>query len=113
MEQYIEVMKYFLEKEKFSELTNKMLNEINRKYRKIKADKAVKLVEFNMSIMVVIGVEKARGCKKEDMKKRIDWYKLGPESELMERTYDKLEADYGEYIKIIENGVKKDREGKK
>ena len=63
MVEYIETIKNLLGKEKFSQLSDKLFKEVNRRYRKISIKEATKIVEFNLANILVIGVEKARGIK--------------------------------------------------
>lgn len=113
MDEYIYVLKNILGQEKFSELSNKVLDEINKKYIRIKVPKALDIAEFNMSVMLVIGIEKARGCNKEDLRKRINWYKLGSQTLLLQKTIEKLENDYHEYVELIIKKVNEDQKTNK
>ncbi len=108
MEEYIETLKKLLGKEKFSQLSTELFEEVNKRYRNINIEDATQIVEFNLANILVIGIEKARGCKKENMSKIISWYDLGSRSILLQKQIGNFEKEYSEYIELIIKKVKED-----
>lgn len=113
MEEYIKNIKRMLGEEKFAELSNILYAEVDKKYRKINIQDATEIVEFNLANILVIGIEKARGCKQENIEKELSWYNLGPRSFLLRKNADKFEANYSQYINLIIKKVQEEERLKK
>lgn len=105
--QYLNVLKNMITPKDFSNLTNQLLHDINGKYPRINVVKALKIVEFNMATILVIGVELAKD-EKQDIKKMIDWYNICPPSYLVKTNYKKFMEKYKYYIKLVKEKVEAD-----
>ena len=81
---YVNTLKNILGEEKFSELSDLLFKDVDKTFREIKIDIAIKMVEINMSLISIIGVELARGCKEDELSKRITWYNIAEKSMFLE-----------------------------
>lgn len=113
MEEYIKTLEKILGKENFSQLSNELYLEVDKTYRKINIIDATEIVEYNLSNILVIGIEQARGCKKEDISKVVDWYNLGAKSYLLKNNIREFEKTYSKYIELIIKKVKEDEKSSK
>lgn len=109
MEEYIRTIRRILGNEKFNKLSHELYEKVDKKYRKISIDDANEIVNFNLANILVIAIEKARGCEKKDIIKVISWYNLGPKSFLLEKQISNFEENYSEYIALIIKKVKEDK----
>ena len=100
-ENYIETISELLGDELFSKLSDKLYLKVNNKYPRINIKKATEIVESNMSVILVIGIEKARGCTNDELKERVSWYNVCPKSLLIEKSIETIIKNYEEYINVI------------
>ena len=105
---YINTLKNILGEEKFSELSDLLFKDVDKTFREIKIDIAIKMVEVNMSLISIIGVELARGCKEEELSKRITWYNVAEKSMFLEENINMFYNRYKKYIQIVESKVKEE-----
>lgn len=98
---YVEIINKLLGDEIFSKLSDELYLKVNSKYPRINIKDATKIVESNMAVILIIGVEKARGCAEEKLKERINWHNVCPKSLLIEKNISNFIKDYEEYIQII------------
>jgi len=98
---YIEIIRGMLGENLFVKLSEELFNKINTKYPRIRIDKATKIVEYNMSTILIIGIEKANGCDDENIVQRVNWYNICSQSDLLERNIIEMMNVYSEYIDII------------
>lgn len=102
---YIEIIKKLFGEEMFSKLLNELYLKVNKKYPRINIKDSTKRVEANIAVILVIGIEKARGCPDEKLKERICWHNVCPKSFLIEKDISKFIKDYEKYILIIKEKV--------
>lgn len=105
---YINTLKNILGEEKFSELSDLLFKDVDKMFREIKIDIAIKMVEVNMSLISIIGVELARGCKKEELSKRINWYNIAGKSMFLEENINMFYDRYKKYIEIVKSKVEEE-----
>lgn len=105
---YINTLKNILGEEKFSELSDLLFKDVDKTFREIKIDIAIKMVEVNMSLISIIGVELARGCKEDELSKRITWYNIAEKSMFLEENINMFYNRYKKYIQIVESKVKEE-----
>lgn len=105
---YINTLKNILGEEKFRELSDLLFKDVDKIFREIKIDIAIKMVEVNMSLISIIGVELARGCKEEELSKRITWYNVAEKSMFLEENINMFYNRYKKYIQIVESKVKEE-----
>ena len=72
------------------ELADLLFKDVDKMFREIKIDIAIKMVEVNMSLISIIGVELARGCKEEELSKRINWYNIAGKSMFIEENINEF-----------------------
>ncbi len=105
---YINTLKNILGEEKFRELSDLLFKDVDKIFREIKIDIAIKMVEVNMSLISIIGVELARGCKEDELSKRITWYNIAEKSMFLEENINMFYNRYKKYIQIVESKVKEE-----
>lgn len=110
--EYIEKLSKILGEELFAKLSDELFNKVNIKYPRIRIKEATEIVECNMAIILIIGVEKARGCTDDKLVERINWYNICSKSILLEKTIANTNNAYEEYINIIIKKVKENEESK-
>lgn len=98
---YIKTINDLLGEELFSKLSDELYLKVSNKYPRINIKNATDIVEANMSVILIIAIEKARGCPDEKLKERINWYNVCPKSLLIEKNIDNIIENYDEYINII------------
>lgn len=102
---YIEMISKLLGDELFSELSDGLYLKVNSKYPRINIKDVANIVESNMAVILIIGIEKARGCAEEKLKERITWHNVCPKSLLIEKNISNFIKDYDEYIQVIKEKV--------
>ena len=100
---YVNTLKNILGEEKFSELSDLLFKDVDKTFREIKIDIAIKMVEINMSLISIIGVELARGCKEDELSKRITWYNIAEKSMFLEENINMFYDRYKKYIEIVKS----------
>ena len=85
-----------------------LFKDVDKIFREIKIDIAIKMVEVNMSLISIIGVELARGCKEDELSKRITWYNIAEKSMFLEENINMFYNRYKKYIQIVESKVKEE-----
>lgn len=104
---YVETINDLLGDELFSELSDELYLKVNKKYPRINIKNATEIVEGNMAVILIIGIEKARGCSDEKIKERVDWYNACPKSLLINKSIAGISKDYEKYITVIKENVAK------
>lgn len=102
---YVEIIKNLFGDELFSKLSNELYLKVNSKYPRINIKDAARIVELNIAVILIVGIEKARGCPEEKLKERVYWHNVCPKSKLIEKNISKFIKDYEEYILIVEEKV--------
>lgn len=98
---YIEIIMDLLGNEFFAKLSNDLYLKVNKKYPRIDIKKATEIVESNMAVILIIGIELSRGCIESKLSERVNWYNVCPKSLLIERNIDDIVKKYNLYINII------------
>lgn len=98
---YIETISDLLGDDLFSSLSNELYLKVNNKYPRINIKAATEIVESNMAVILIIGVEKKRGCTDQKLKERINWYNVCPKSLLIEKSIADIIENYKKYIDAI------------
>ena len=96
---YINTLKNILGEEKFRELSDLLFKDVDKIFREIKID---------IAIISIIGVELARGCKEDELSKRITWYNIAEKSMFLEENINMFYNRYKKYIQIVESKVKEE-----
>ena len=105
---YVNTLKNILGEEKFSELSDLLFKDVDKTFREIKIDIAIKMVEINMPLISIIGVELARGCKEDELSKRITWYNIAEKSMFLEENINMFYDRYKKYIEIVKSKVEEE-----
>ena len=106
-ENYIKTISKLLGDELFSELSDELYKQVSEKYPRINIKDATEIVELNMAVIMIIGVEKSRGCKSNKIKERVDWHNVCPKSLLIEKNINNFIERYEKYIKLIKEKAAK------
>lgn len=96
-----------LGRKKYLEFSEKLFHRVNERFNGISVEEALRYVRYNKKLVLVIGSEISNGCRKEELEKRLQKYKLNEKSLMIEKNiYDMIKI-YNEYIKIIINYINK------
>lgn len=106
MKEYLEILRAILTPSDFSNLTNQLLMDINNKFPSIKINKATEILQYNMSTILIIGIEKAKD-ENVNIRKIIDWYNICPSSYLAKNNYKEFIEKYSFYIEVIKKESEK------
>jgi len=98
---YVETINTLLGDEIFSKLSDDLYLKVNSKYPRINIKAATEIVESNMAVILILAIEKARGCTDDKLKERVNWYNACPKSLLIEKNISNITKEYEEYINII------------
>lgn len=102
---YVETIKKLFGDEMFSKLSNELYMKVNSKYPRVNIKEATRMVESNIAVILIVGIERARGCPEEKLKERVYWHNVCPKSLLIEKSISKFIKDYEEYIQIVKEKV--------
>lgn len=102
---YIIVLNKLLGNENFVKLSEELYLKVDKKYPRIDMKRATEIVEANMAVILIIGIEKKRGCIKEKIRERISWHNVCPKSLLIEKDIEKFIKIYEKYILIIKDNA--------
>lgn len=102
---YVEIIKELFGNEMFSKLSDELYLKVNSKYPRINIKEATKMVESNLAVILIVGIEKARGCPEAKLKERVYWHNVCPKSLLIEKSISKFIKDYEEYISVVKEKV--------
>lgn len=106
MEEYLEILKIILTPKELSDLRNQLLLDINNRFQRIRIDKATKILEYNMAVILIIGIEKAKD-ENINILKILDWYNICPLSCLINSDYKKFIEKYKYYIEKVKKETEK------
>lgn len=104
---YVETINNLLGDELFSKLSDELYLTVNKKYPRINIKNATEIVEGNMAVILIIGIEKARGCEDDKLKERVNWYNACPKSLLINKSITGIYNDYEKYINVIKENATK------
>ena len=102
---YVEIIKELFGNEMFSKLSDELYLKVNSKYPRINIKEATRMVESNLAVILIVGIEKARGCPEAKLKGRVYWHNVCPKSLLIEKSISKFIKDYEEYISVVKEKV--------
>ena len=102
---YVEIIKELFGNEMFSKLSDELYLKVNSKYPRINIKEATRMVESNLVVILIVGIEKARGCPEAKLKGRVYWHNVCPKSLLIEKSISKFIKDYEEYISVVKEKV--------
>ena len=105
MEDYLENLKLILGEEKYKELYDVIFKQACKRYGRIHNKKIEQIIQYNLAVILIIGIEKGRGCNDSKIPKIIRWYSIGDRSQLICDNLNDFIKQYNEYILIISNIV--------
>ena len=104
--EYIVSLHSILGEEQYIEFGNSIFEKVLKKYPDIQVKDSLKYVKYNMSLVFIIGVELAKGCKESELDKRIEWYKLGENTLMLDKNIKETIESNKKYIETIIKYVK-------
>ena len=107
MNDYIESLIKLLGKEKYNELYDSISSKAYKIYERGKNGKINDIIQYNLAVVLIVGVEKGRGCSNVKIAKIIKWHSIGDKSQLIYDNLSDFIKEYDEYIKIVKNVVVK------
>src|SRR5574344_2117279 len=101
MKEFILIIKKVLGKSKYEELFDYTMKLILDKFGKIRSDKAIDIANINFQVILIISIEKAKGCSNEEILKILHWKNKKSYKYIVANSIDEFISLYDEYIKLI------------